>query len=37
MAEFTTRGAVRVSLEQAYMELTTASVEYRAAASTGKA
>jgi ABC-2 type transport system ATP-binding protein len=37
MAEFTTRGATRVSLEQAYMELTAASVEYRAAANTGKA
>jgi ABC-2 type transport system ATP-binding protein len=37
MAEFTTRGAARVSLEQAYMELTAASVEYRAAANTGKA
>ena len=37
MAEFTTRGSGRVSLEQAYMELTADSVEYRAGASTGKA
>jgi ABC-2 type transport system ATP-binding protein len=31
MTEFTTRGAGRVPLEQAYFELTAASVEYRSA------
>jgi ABC-2 type transport system ATP-binding protein len=31
MAEFTTRGSSRVSLEQAYFELTAGSVQYRAA------
>jgi hypothetical protein len=31
MAEFTTRGSSRVSLDQAYFGLTAASVQYRAA------
>jgi ABC-type taurine transport system ATPase subunit len=31
MTEFTTRGSGRVPLEQAYFELTAASVEYRSA------
>ena len=31
MTEFTTRGVGRVPLEQAYFELTAASVEYRSA------
>jgi len=37
MAEFTARGTSRVSLEQAYMELTADSVEYRTSAGTGRA